>query len=158
MLPPGSVAQSSVTPQVTSQATSQVTPSHGATVGDLEYKKSIFKDQLLYLTEALNLPDSGSVEESWKEKTESEVCQAMKDLSRWQTSLEKLSASFRSYEKLSKQLGESSEVFETNQDDFENIRNKLKEVSIAVKGEDDRRNLQSLLPAKGDKVRYPTFY
>ena len=157
VLAPGSVSQPSATPQVSSQTTSQVTTSHGATVGDLEYKKSIFKDQLLYLTEALSLPDGGSVEECWKEKTESEVCQAMKELSRWQTSLEKLSASFRSYEKLSKQLGESPEEFENSQEDFENIRNKLKEVSIAVKREDDRRNLQSLLPAKGDKVKYPTF-
>ena len=53
VLAPGSVSQPSATPQVSSQTTSQVTTSHGATAGDLEYKKSIFKDQLLYLTEAL---------------------------------------------------------------------------------------------------------
>ena len=125
--------------------------------GDLEYRRSIFKDQLLYLTEALSLPDNGSIEECWNEKSESEVCQAMKELSRWQTSLEKLSTSFRDYEKLSKQLGETESEFESNQEDFQSIRNKVKEVSIAVRKEDDRRNLQSLLPTKGDRVKYPTF-
>ena len=141
---------------------SQAPPTHAparhvATTGDLDHKKKIFKDQLLYLTEALTLPDSGSVEDCWRDKSESEVCQAMKELTRWQTSLEKLSGSFRDYEKLSKQLGENSEEFESNHDDFEYIRDKLKEVSMVLRQEDESRNLQSLMPSKADKVKYPSF-
>ena len=83
---------------------SQPPASHGPTAGDLDYKKKLFRDQLLYLTEAASLPDTGSVEECWRDKSESEVCQAMKDLSTWQTSMGKLSSAFRDYEKLSKQL------------------------------------------------------
>ena len=79
------------------------------------------------------MPDSGTVDEHWKERTDSDVCQAMKDLSRWQTSLEKLSTAFREYEKLSTQLGGDPD-FESNSEDFENVRIEVREVTIAVKG------------------------
>ena len=62
--------------------------------GDLAFKQKTFRDQLLYLTEALDLPASCTVEGHWKEKSESDVCQAMKDLSIWQKSLERLSTTF----------------------------------------------------------------
>ena len=124
--------------------------------GDLAFKQKTFRDQLLYLTEALDLPASCTVEEHWKEKSESEVCQAMKDLSIWQKNLERLSTTFREYEKLSIAAG-SDTNFESDSDDFENIRVKLKEVVLAVKNEDERRNLQTLLPSKADKIKYPVF-
>ena len=124
--------------------------------GELEFKRKVYRDQILYLTEALNLPTSGTVEEQWAELRDSDVCQAMKDMSRWQTSLEKLSSTFREYEKLNGSVGPLS-TFETDSEEFEDIRNRVKEVTLAVKKEDTRRNLQTLLPLKSDKVKYPTF-
>ena len=58
--------------------------------GDLEYRKKIFKDHLLYLTEALDLPTSGTVAEQWRDKSESDVCQAMRNLENWKKSTGKL--------------------------------------------------------------------
>ena len=124
--------------------------------GDLVYRKNLYRDQLLYLKEALSLPQTGTVKEHWEEKSDSDICQAMKDLGRWQTSLEKLSTAFREYEKLSLAMG-GVEGFESDSEDFEDVRNKVKEVIIAVKAEDSRRNLQTLLPQKSDKIKYPTF-
>ena len=124
---------------------------------DLDYKRKMFRDQLLYLTEALSLPDSGSVQECWKEKSEADVCQAMREISNWQRNLLTLCSSFRDYEKLSLQWGEDSTVYDGNAEDFEEIRSKVKEVTQAVRAEDEKRNLQTLLPTKSDKVKYPTF-
>ena len=126
---------------------------------DMDYKRKIYRDQLLYLTEALLLPDDeDSVEEHWKEKTESDVCSAMRELSNWQKSVQNLSRSFREYERMVQQFGDVSNLeFVSDSEDFENIRIKVKEVSIAVKNEDQRRNLQSLLPTKSEKVKYPNF-
>ena len=134
---PAAAAPSSVQ----SQSNTATTPTVLHTSpGDLVYRKRIFQDQLLYLTEALCLPDSGSVAGYWHDKSESDVCQAMKDMGRWQTSLEKLSTAFREYENLSIAAGTDSD-FESDLDDFENIRIKVKEVSLAVKHEDQKRNL-----------------
>ena len=59
--------------------TAQAPSNH--TRDDIEYKRKIYRDQLLYLTEALSLPDDDdSVEEYWKDKTESDVCSAMQEL------------------------------------------------------------------------------
>ena len=48
-------------PSIQSQSSTATTPSLAAhtSPGDLVYRKRIFQDQLLYLTEALCLPDSG---------------------------------------------------------------------------------------------------
>ena len=102
------------------------------------------------------MPTSDSVEEHWKEWSESDICQAMKDLGRWQTSLEKLSTAFREYGKSSTASG-GDPGYNTHSDDLEEIRIKVKEVTIAVNQEDVRRNLQTLRPTKSDKVTYPKF-
>ena len=130
--------------------------SNSATQNDLAYKQNMYRDQLLYLREALCLPQSGTIKEHWQDKSNSDICQAMKDLGRWQASLEKLSSSFREYERLCGIVGTPAE-FNSDNDDFEEIRNKVKEVIIAVKEEDTRRNLQTLLPNVSDKVKYPVF-
>ena len=44
-----------------------------------------------------------------------------------------------------------------DQEDFEGIRVKVKKVTMAVRNEDQKRNLQSLLPAMTEKVKYPSF-
>ena len=126
---------------------------------DTEYKRNLFRDQLLYLTEALSLPDDDeSVADQWKGKSESDIAKAMHELSGWQKSVEKLSRQFREYERSIQLAGRESEsTFCSDSEDFENIRNKVKEVSLAVKDEDKKRNLQSLLPSKVDKVKYPCF-
>ena len=124
--------------------------------GDLIYRKNLYRDQLLYLRDSLSLPQSGTISDHWLEKSDSDICQAMKDLGRWQTSLEKLSSTFREYEKLCTAAG-TSEDFESDSEDFETVRNQVKEVIIAVKAEDSRRNLQTLLPQKSAKIKYPVF-
>ena len=86
----------------------------------------MYRDQLLNLREALCLPQSGTIKEHWQDKSNSDICQAIKDLGRWQASLEKLSSSFREYERLCGIVGTPAE-FNSDNDDFEEIRNKVKE-------------------------------
>ena len=68
--------QASVLPLAQSQ-TSTAPPAQTSSPGDLLYKKRVFQDQLLYLREALSLPASGSIEEHWKEKSETDISQAI---------------------------------------------------------------------------------
>ena len=72
----------------------------------------------------------------------------MREISNWQKNLLTLSSSFRDYERLSFQSREDSTVYDSNAEDFEEIRTKVKEVSQAVRAEDEKRNLQTLLPTK----------
>ena len=81
----------------------------------------------------------------------------MREISNWQKNLLTLSSSFRDYERLSFQSREDSTVYDSNAEDFEEIRTKVKEVSRAVRAEDEKRKLQTLLPTKSDKVKYPSF-
>ena len=52
---------------------------------------------------------------------------------------------------------QSDSNFLSDSEDFEDVRNKVKQVILAVKAEDQSRNLQSLLPSKSEKVKYPNF-
>ena len=122
---------------------------------DLVYKKNVFKDRLLHLRDALALPAYGSVDEQWKEKTDAEVSQAMKDISAWQKSVEKLALGFRDYEKIATSV--SDQELEDLLEDFEDARIQVKAVMKAVRSEDDKRNLQTLMPVKTEKVKYPQF-
>ena len=122
---------------------------------DLVYKKNVYKDRLLHLRDALSLPAYGSIDEQWNEKTDAEVSQAMKDISEWQKSVEKLAMGFRDYEKIATSMNDQE--FEDLSEDFEEARIKVKAVVKAVKTEDDKRNLQTLMPAKTEKVKYPQF-
>ena len=82
----------------------------------------------------------------------------MRELSNWQKSVERLSKSFRDFEKEVQKTGSLSDPsFIEDQGEFERIRVKVKEVTMAVRNEDQKRNLQSLLPAKTEKVKYPSF-
>ena len=122
-----------------------------------EGKRLLFRDELRYLTDSLSLPDYGGIEEFWREQSENEVRKAMRKISDWDRAIIRLSRTFREYESLCKQFEENSEELETDTEDYLEIRNKLKEVTLAVQAEDDRRNLQTLEYAKSDKVGYPTF-
>ena len=126
---------------------------------DVEYKQNLYRDQLLYLRESLYLPDEeDTIEAHWKQKSESEVSNVMHEINNWQKVVERLSRVFREYERTVQLSGQDSDsTFVSDSEDFENIRNKLKEVVLAVKLEDQERNLQSLLPSKSEKVKYPTF-
>ena len=123
----------------------------------LEAKKLLFKDELRFLTDSLSLPDYGTVADHWKEETEAEVSKAMRKLSEWERRLISISKAFREYEMLAKQYGESQVDLESNTEDYIEIRNKVREVNLAVQAEDDRRNLQTLQTSKSDKVSYPSF-
>ena len=126
----------------------------------LEAKKLLFKDELRFLTDSLSLPDYGTVADHWKEETEAEVSKAMRKLSEWEKSLISISKAFREYEMLAKQYGENQVDLENNTEDYVEIRKKVREVrevSLAVQAEDDRRNLQTLQASKSDKVSYPSF-
>ena len=79
----------------------------------------------------------------------------MKDIGTWQKSVGKLSQAFREYEKVATGVGD--EELETLSEDFEEVRVQVKAVILAVKSEDEKRNLQTLMPAKSDKVKYPQF-
>ena len=143
----------------TSTATSGKADRGSQLQDDMEFKRNLYRDQLLYLRESLNLPDSDdAIGIHWKNKTESEVAAAMHEISTWQKSIERLSKSFREYERIAQLSGHQSDsTFISDNEDFEEIRNKVKEVIIAVRDEDHTRNLQSLLPAKSEKVKYPIF-
>ena len=129
------------------------------TEDEVNFKRKLYCDQLLYLRESLILPDDDqNVSEYWKEMAENEVSSAMHDISNWQRSVEKLSKLFREYERALQQSGKQSSFdFLSDNEDFEQIRNQVKEVTLAVKTEDQSRNLQSLLPLKSEKVKYPSF-
>ena len=139
--------------------TSAISEVNSHTRDDTEYKRNLFRDQLLYLTESLNLPDNDdSVASHWKSKSESDVCRAMQELNYWQKAVEKLSRNFREYERAAQLSGfQSNSTFISDNEDFEGLRVKVKEVTLAVQEEDRRRNLQSLLPNKTEKVKYPCF-
>ena len=82
---------------------------------------------------------------------ESEVCSAMQKLSDWQKGVEKLSKAFREYERAVSKFGDpGSAAFQSDSEDFETLRIKVKEVTIAVKVEDQKRNLQTLMPQKSE--------
>ena len=135
-------------------------PSSSRYQDDLQYKRNVYRDQYLFLTESLSLPDNDEaiIGEYWETKSESEVCRAMQQLSHWQKSVEGLSKAFRDYETSAQQSGVSQEsTFLSDSEDFEYLRLKVKEVSIAVKEEDQKRNLQTLMPSKTEKVKYPAF-
>ena len=139
--------------------TSAISEVNSYTRDDTEYKRYLFRDQLLYLTESLNLPDNDDpVASHWKSKSESDVCRAMQELNYWQKAVEKLSRNFREYERAAQLSGfQSNSTFISDNEDFEGLRVKVKEVTLAVQEEDRRRNLQSLLPNKTEKVKYPCF-
>ena len=122
---------------------------------DLVFRKNVYKDCLLHLRDDLSLPDHDTIEEHWAKKTDSEVSQAMKDIGTWQKTVKELSKVFREYEKVATSVGD--EELETLSEDFEEVRIQVKAVVLAVKSEDEKRNLQTLLPAKSDKVKYPQF-
>ena len=127
--------------------------------GKLSYeaKKSEFTDQVRLLKDSLNLPDVDSISDHWAEQTNSEVSKAMRKLSDWDKSLIRISTIFRQYEKLSKQFGEGALDRDAVLEEFISLRNKVKEVSITVQKEDEQRNLQTLVPNKSKKIKYPTF-
>ena len=81
----------------------------------------------------------------------------MRKHSEWEKSLVSISKTFREYEMLAKQYGNNADELDNNTEDYLVIRNKVKEVILAVQHEDDRRNLQTLQSSKSDKVVYPTF-
>ena len=122
---------------------------------DLMFRKNVYKDHLLHLRDALSLPAHDTIDEHWVEKSDCEVSQAMKDIGTWQKSVGKLSQAFREYEKVATGVGD--EELETLSEDFEEVRVQVKAVILAVKSEDEKRNLQTLMPAKSDKVKYPQF-
>ena len=128
-------------------------------IDDTEYKRKLYRDQLLYHRESLFLPDNDdSISECWKVKTDAEVCTAMHEINNWHKSIERLSKAFRLYEEAARlSHRECDPGFLSDAEDFEDIRNKTKEVILAVKTEDSERNLQSLLPIKSEKVKYPSF-
>ena len=136
-------------------------PSSTQNTNDLSFKRNVYRDQVLFLTESLKLPDDDEVEieEHWSSQSDSEVCQGMQSLSRWEDAVKKLSNAFREYERAHSIYGDSTSVntFQEDSEEFEQLRNKVKEVSIAVRKEDQRRNLQTLMPVKSEKVKYPTF-
>ena len=122
-----------------------------------EGKRMLYRDQLRFLKESLCLPDYESIEDHWKQQTEADIRKAMRKVDNWEKSLITLSKSFRDYEVLSRQYEDNTEEFEQDEQDYIEIRNKLKEVVIAVQSEDEKRNLQTLEHAKSDKVSYPSF-
>ena len=141
-------------------AAATVPPPSSQSHDDLEYKRKLYRDNFLFLTESLSLPDEDdqSVSDYWGEQVESEVCSAMQKLSDWQKGVEKLSKAFREYERAVSKFGDpGSAAFQSDSEDFETLRIKVKEVTIAVKVEDQKRNLQTLMPQKSEKVKYPTF-
>ena len=122
---------------------------------DLLYKKNVYKDRLLHLRDALSLPVNGTIDEHWKEKTDADVSQAMKDIGAWQRNVEKLAMGFRDYEKIAASVDDQE--LEYLSEDFEEARIQVKATIIAVKTEDEKRNLQTLMPAKTEKIKYPQF-
>ena len=128
---------------------------HG--IKSCEAKRLLFRDELRHLTDSLMIPDYGSVEEFWREQSETEVRKAMRKLADWDRSVIRISRTFREYEMLSKQYRDNSEELEADTEEYLEIRNTVKEVTIAVQSEDEKRNLQTLETAKTDKVGYPTF-
>ena len=127
--------------------------------GKLSYeaKKMEFKDQVRLLKDSLRLPDIDTISDHWKQQSNSEVSFAMRRMSAWDKSLVTISKTFREYEKLSKQFDEDADDRDAVREDYVEIRNKVKEVGIAVMFEDEDRNLQSLQPSRSEKVKYPTF-
>ena len=64
-------------------------PSSSRSQDDLQYKRNVYRDQYLFLTESLSLPDDDEtiIGEYWGNKSESEVCRGMQQLSDWQKSV-----------------------------------------------------------------------
>ena len=155
--PPNSGGGGGVTASIHSANHPASSSGHQGSFGslDLVYKKNVYKDRLLHLRDALSLPAYGSVDEYWKEKTDAEVSQAMKDITTWQKSVEKLALGFRDYEKIATSMNDQE--FEDLSEDFEEARIQVKAVMKAVKTEDEKRNLQTLMPVKTEKVKYPQF-
>ena len=146
--------------KVTSHSNSTASSHVNQARDDTDYKRKLFRDQLLYLTESLDLPDDDEEQIAvyWATKSESDVSNAMHKLNSWQKSLEKLSKAFRDYERAIQQFSsEADPNFISDNEDFESMRIKFKEVMLSVRKEDERRNLQSLLPSKSEKVKYPFF-
>ena len=126
-------------------------------IRNCEGKRLLFRDELRFLTESLCLPDYGSIDDHWMDQSETDIRKAMRKVGFWEKSLVSLSKTFREYQMLSKQYKNENEELENDVTDYIEIRNKVKEVVLAVQSEDERRNLQTLESAKTDKVTYPTF-
>ena len=151
--------------QIQQQQQFQHQPRHNSVSGSrqaeglrsCEGKKLLFRDQLRFLTDSLSLPDYGEISEHWKDQSESDIRKAMRNIKDWERNILNLSKIFREYEMLSKQYVDNSEELETDTESYLDLRNKVKEVIIAVQHEDERRNLQTLENPKTDKVSYPVF-
>ena len=79
---------------------------------------------------SLCLPDYGSIDDHWKDQSENEIRKAMRKVGFWEKSLVSLSKTFREYQMLSKQY--ETEELENDVTDYIEIRNKVKEVVLAV--------------------------
>ena len=143
--------------QVQLHSTAQPRDRQGEGKLSLEAKRLLYKDELRLLKDSLSLPDYGTVAAHWGEQTEADISSAMRKISGWEKSLLSISKAFREYEMLAKQFGESQDDLENNTEEYIEIRGKVREVTLAVEFEDEKRNLQTLQASKSDKVSYPSF-
>ena len=121
------------------------------------------REKLRMLEDHIKLVEMRENKDYWIEVDDTSITRTMKDLSKWDTTMNDAEERFLEFKNLVGLHGEPTDAEETGYN-LESIKSlllemrlELKDAKAAVQDEDKKRSLFSLESSKGEVLKYPTF-